>query len=117
MFDAYDLDGDGFVTQDDWKGPKAIFASLDTDKDGILARHEVVGCGELTMDPMVDLDDEEAAMLAEMEQGLACGDVMASDKEAKKGDDEDDDEGSGKEGKKAGRGDGDGGAGQQAEGR
>jgi hypothetical protein len=42
MFDAYDTDGDGFVTAEDWTGPRQLFASLDTDSDGIIARHEVM---------------------------------------------------------------------------
>jgi len=41
MFDAYDHDSDGFVTAEDWGGPRQLFASLDTDGDGIVSRHEV----------------------------------------------------------------------------
>ena len=48
MFDAYDTDGDGFVTSEDWGGPRGVFASLDVDHDGIIARHEVMaGCEKL----------------------------------------------------------------------
>ena len=46
MFDSYDPDGTGFVTEADWKGERALFAALDTDKDGILARHEVIAALE-----------------------------------------------------------------------
>lgn len=46
LFTACDLDNDGFVTEDDWMGPPEVFASLDTDRDGILAKHEVMA-GEI----------------------------------------------------------------------
>ena len=42
LFTACDLDNDGFVTEEDWMGPPEVFASLDRDRDGILARHEVL---------------------------------------------------------------------------
>lgn len=42
LFTACDLDNDGFVTEEDWMGPPAVFAALDTDRDGILAKHEVL---------------------------------------------------------------------------
>ena len=42
LFTACDLDNDGFVTEDDWMGPPEVFADLDSDGDGILAKHEVM---------------------------------------------------------------------------
>lgn len=82
MFDAYDLDKDGFVTKADWKGPRRLFAALDRDNDGILARHEVVIASDEDED---DLDEEEEEMLAEMEKEEK---KKASAQKAKKAEDE-----------------------------
>ena len=81
MFDSYDTDGDTFVTVDDWKGDRAVFAALDTDGDGILARSEVLAAfmpqsDIQSADIMAGLDSEERAMLAEMVASrVAKGDV------------------------------------------
>ena len=90
MFDAYDTDGDGFVTDEDWGGPRSMFASLDTDNDGIIARHEVqAGCEKLPEGPMRD-NCESGAPGQEKKAGDDEDDVEASD----------DDEGSDKEASK-----------------
>lgn len=46
MFEASDLDGDGFVLQEEWQGAPSIFAALDKDKDGILAYSDVTASKE-----------------------------------------------------------------------
>jgi len=71
-FDSYDTGKTGFVGVNEWKGSKAVFAALDTDKDGYLARVDLVtacGCDSPGLEP------EEMAMLAEMtaaEEVTAC---------------------------------------------
>ncbi len=34
LFKAFDLDGDGVVTREEWSGTDAVFDALDTDGDG-----------------------------------------------------------------------------------
>jgi transaldolase len=34
FFQAFDLDGDGFITREEWGGSLAVFLALDTDGDG-----------------------------------------------------------------------------------
>lgn len=41
MFDAYDMDGDGFITEDEWGGHPDIFMALDDDEDGVLSNDEI----------------------------------------------------------------------------
>jgi transaldolase len=37
LFKAYDLDGDGFITREEWLGTDAVFDALDSDHDGKLS--------------------------------------------------------------------------------
>jgi transaldolase len=34
LFQCYDLDGDGFITREEWLGTDSVFDALDTDRDG-----------------------------------------------------------------------------------
>lgn len=34
LFQGYDLDGDGFITREEWLGTDNVFDALDTDRDG-----------------------------------------------------------------------------------
>ncbi len=43
---VYDLDGDGFITREEWLGTDAVFEALDTDHDGKISPEEMaVGIG------------------------------------------------------------------------
>jgi len=41
LFHAFDLDGDGFITREEWGGSMAVFMALDTDGDGKITPAEM----------------------------------------------------------------------------
>lgn len=41
IFHAYDLDGDGFITREEWLGTDAVFDALDEDHDGKISPKEM----------------------------------------------------------------------------
>lgn len=41
FFKIYDLDGDGFITREEWGGSQAVFAALDLDGDGRISPEEL----------------------------------------------------------------------------
>lgn len=41
LFRAFDLDGDGFITREEWSGTMAVFMAIDTDGDGKITPAEM----------------------------------------------------------------------------
>jgi transaldolase len=41
FFKLYDLDGDGFITREEWGGSLAVFMALDVDADGKITPEEM----------------------------------------------------------------------------
>jgi transaldolase len=41
FFKVYDLDGDGFITREEWGGTQAVFAALDVNGDGRISAEEL----------------------------------------------------------------------------
>src|SRR5436190_148169 len=41
LFQAFDLDGDGFITREEWGGADAVFDAIDTDHDGRITPAEI----------------------------------------------------------------------------
>ena len=41
IFYIYDLDGDGFITREEWAGTDAVFDALDINKDGKISPEEM----------------------------------------------------------------------------
>jgi transaldolase len=41
LFQSYDLDGDGFITREEWMGADAVFDAIDRDRDGKITPEEI----------------------------------------------------------------------------
>ena len=51
IFKIYDLDGDGFITREEWAGTDAVFDALDVNHDGKISPEEMaagLGAAHLT---------------------------------------------------------------------
>jgi transaldolase len=47
LFKQFDLDGDGYITREEWAGTDAVFDALDRDGDGAITPDEMaagIGC-------------------------------------------------------------------------
>ncbi len=54
LFQAFDLDGDGFITREEWGGADAVFDAIDTDHDGRITPAEIAaGLGAFVPAPRV----------------------------------------------------------------
>jgi transaldolase len=42
VFKAYDLDGDGFITREEWMGADAVFDAIDINHDGKITSEELI---------------------------------------------------------------------------
>ena len=82
FFDSMDTDNDGFVLASEFKGSKAVFAAIDVDADGIIAKAEYVAAFSVAAKKG---DDEEEEAPAEDEGGDDDGDEKEGGK--KKADD------------------------------
>lgn len=54
FFERYDLDGDGFITREEWAGTDAVFDALDRDGDGVITPDEMaagIGCAHCLPEP------------------------------------------------------------------
>ena len=110
-FDGMDTDRDGVVTAEDWSGSKAVFASIDADGDGIIAKTEYVKAFTASDDKEDDKEDKEGEAkkasdaLANLMAGLTDTELdvlrQASDDEDEDEDDDDDEKEAAK--KKAGK--------------
>ncbi|KYC42226.1 transaldolase [Scytonema hofmannii PCC 7110] len=54
IFHVYDLDGDGFITREEWMGTDAVFDALDVNKDGKITPEEM-GAGLGAVIQMVEV--------------------------------------------------------------
>jgi len=55
-FNTLDVNNDGRVTRDEWRGSAAVFSALDANRDGVLTRSEAVGGEQTAPDDFSRLD-------------------------------------------------------------